>query len=53
MLLEEVPPNSMRDDLYINTVITPHDKVKNSDKLMVKRILMQEVARKELEVIAK
>lgn len=53
MLLEEVPPHPFRDEIYINTVITPHEEVKNSDKLMVKRILLKEIAREELKVIAK
>lgn len=52
MILEEVPPHPSRDDIYINSVITPHDEVKNSDKMMVKRILLKEVATKELKVIA-
>ena len=52
MILEEVPPHPFRDDIYINSVITPHDEVKNSDKMMVKRILLKEVAIKELKVIA-
>ena len=52
MILEEVPPHPFRDDIYINTVITPYDEVKNSDKMMVKRILLKEIAIKELKVIA-
>ncbi len=52
MILEEVPPHPFRDDIYINSVITPYDEVKNSDKMMVKRILLKEVATKELKVIA-
>jgi len=52
MLLEKVPPHPNRPDIYINSVITPHDEVKNSDKMMVKRILLKEVAIKELKVIA-
>jgi len=52
MILEEVPPHPFKDHIYINTVITPHDEVKNSDKMMVKRILLKEVAIKELKIIA-
>ncbi len=52
MILEEVPPHPFRDDIYINSVITPYDEVKNSDKMMVKRILLKEIATKELKVIA-
>ena len=51
MILEEVPPHPFRDDIYINTVITPHGEVKNSAKLMVRRILLKEIARSKLEVI--
>jgi len=52
MILEKVRSHKLRDDIYINIVITPHDEVKNSDKMMVKRILLKEVATKELKVIA-
>lgn len=52
MILEEVPPHPFRDDIYINSVITPYDEVKNSDKMMVKRILLKEIATKEIKVIA-
>ncbi len=52
MILEEVPSHPFRDDIYINSVITPYDEVKNSDKMMVKRILLKEIATKELKVIA-
>ncbi|MCK4688417.1 MAG: hypothetical protein KAT66_09835 [Candidatus Lokiarchaeota archaeon] len=52
MLLEKVPPHPFRSEIYINTVITPHEEVKKSDKMMVKRILLKEVATKELKVIA-
>jgi hypothetical protein len=52
MILEEVTPHPFRDDIYINSVITPHNKVKKSDILMVKRILMKEIVRKNLEIIS-
>lgn len=52
MILEEVVPHPFRDDIYINKIITPDKKVKKSDILMVKRILMKEIAQKDLEMIS-
>ncbi|MFO7795056.1 MAG: hypothetical protein ACQERB_03625 [Promethearchaeati archaeon] len=37
-----------RDDIYINHVIVPHDKVKEHDKLMIKRVLRKELSLAEL-----
>ena len=33
-----------RDDIYINNVIVPHDKVKEQDKRMIKRVLFKELS---------
>ena len=52
MILEEVTPHPFRDDIYINPVITSYNKVKKSDALMVKRILMSEIVRKNIELIS-
>ena len=43
MLLEMVQNHYYRDDIYINNVIVPHDKVKEDDKLMIKRVLLKEL----------
>ncbi len=50
MILEQVMPHSHRDDIYINEIITPHNEITQSDKQMVNRILLKEVARKEAEM---
>ncbi|MFX0043832.1 MAG: hypothetical protein ACFE8L_13045 [Candidatus Hodarchaeota archaeon] len=52
MRLEKVQPHPFKEHIYINIVITPHDEVKKSDRMMVKRILLGEIAREELKVIA-
>ncbi|MFX0007282.1 MAG: hypothetical protein ACFFA7_10470 [Promethearchaeota archaeon] len=50
MILEKVLPHPYRDDIYINEIITPHNKVTESDKQMVNRLLLEEVARREVEI---
>jgi hypothetical protein len=50
MLLEQVLPHPLRDDIYINEIITPHDKVPPSDKQMVNRLLLKEIARRGVEI---
>ncbi len=50
MHLEQVLPHPQRDDIYINEIITPHDMVSQNDKQLVNRILLKEVARRELEL---
>jgi hypothetical protein len=52
MILEQVLPHPYRDDIYINEIITPHSKVTQSDKQMINRLLLKEVARKRLELSA-
>jgi hypothetical protein len=52
MILEQVLPHPYRDDIYINEIITPHNKVTESDKQMVNHLLLKEVARREVEVLA-
>jgi hypothetical protein len=52
MRLEQVLPHPYRDDLYINEIITPHNQVSQSDKHMVNRLLLKEIARRGLEVSA-
>ncbi|MFX1554910.1 MAG: hypothetical protein ACFFBV_13355 [Promethearchaeota archaeon] len=39
-----------RDDIYINEIITPHNEITQSDKQMVNRILLKEVARTEVDI---
>ncbi|MHA1884432.1 MAG: hypothetical protein ACXAAI_08300 [Promethearchaeota archaeon] len=51
MILEEVLPHPLRDDLYINQIVTPHNEVKESDKNIIKRILLKEVARESIEIL--
>jgi len=44
MTLEKVKSHSYRDDLYINEIIASQDEIKENDKVMIKRILLKEVA---------
>ena len=44
MMLEKVKSHSYRDDLYINEIIASQDEIKENDKVMIKRILLKEVA---------
>ena len=50
MHLVKVLPHPDRDDIYINEIITPHNLVTQSDKQLVNRILLKEVARKEVNI---
>ena len=50
MILEEVLPHPSRDELYINQIVTPHNEVKESDKIIINRILLKEVARQSIEI---
>jgi len=52
MLLEQVLPHPHRDDIYINEIITPHNEVTRSDKQMINRLLLKEVARRGVEITA-
>ena len=52
MLLEQVLPHPYRDDIYINEVITPHNKVTQSDKQMIIHLLLKEVATRGVEITA-
>ena len=51
MILEEVLPHPSRDELYINQIVTPHNEVKESDKIIINRILLMEVARESIEIV--
>ena len=44
MTLEKVKSHSYRDDIFINEIIASQDEIKENDKVMVKRILLKEVA---------
>lgn len=48
MILEEVLPHPLRDEIYINQIVTPYNEVKESDKIIINRILLKEVAREQL-----
>jgi hypothetical protein len=52
MILEEVRPHPSRDDIYINFIVTPSNEIQLKDKKLVNRILIKEVARDELKVVA-
>ncbi|MFX0082109.1 MAG: hypothetical protein ACFE94_10185 [Candidatus Hodarchaeota archaeon] len=50
MILEEVLPHPTRDDIFINQIVTPNTEVKESDKIIINRILLREVARESIEM---
>ena len=50
MHLEQVLPHPSRDDIYINEIITPHDRITQSDEQLVNRILIKEVAKRTVEI---
>ncbi|MFX1304152.1 MAG: hypothetical protein ACFE9X_12425 [Promethearchaeota archaeon] len=50
MILVKVMSHPNRDDIYINEIITPHNEITQSDKQMVNRILLKEVARTEVDI---
>lgn len=50
MILEEVMPHPNREDIYINQIVTPHNQIKDSDKTLVKRILLKEIARRTAKI---
>jgi hypothetical protein len=45
MKLEEVIVNKTQKELYLQQVITPHNHVKDVDKQIIKKILLEEVKR--------
>jgi hypothetical protein len=50
-MLEEVLPHHFREDIYINQIVTSHDEVKESDKILINLILLKEVARESIEIV--
>jgi hypothetical protein len=44
MILEEVERHPHRQDIYIDNVITPHELVKENDKLLINLLLSKEVS---------
>lgn len=44
MILEQVLPHQYRDDIFIDKVITPHEKIKEIDKIIINRMLLREIA---------
>lgn len=52
MILEQVLPHPYRDDIYINQIITPHDKVSQGEKEIINHILLIEIANSKILKIA-
>lgn len=44
MILEQVQSHPQRTELYIDKIIIPHERVSESDKKIIKRILLKEIA---------
>ena len=50
-MLEEVLPHPTRIDLYIDQIVTSYEEVKESDKKLINRILLKEIARESIELV--
>lgn len=50
-MLEEVLSHPFREDIYINQIVTSHDEVKESEKIIINRILLREVVREIIEIM--
>ena len=50
MILEEVKPHPYRDDIYINQIVTPYNQIKKSERTLINRILLKEVARRTAKI---
>jgi hypothetical protein len=50
-MLEEVLPHPLKDDIYINQIVTSQDEVKESEKIIINRILLREVGRESIEIM--
>jgi hypothetical protein len=50
-MLEEVLSHPFREDIYINQIVTSYDEVKESEKIIINRILLREVAREIIEIM--
>ncbi|MFX1402336.1 MAG: hypothetical protein ACFE8V_13950 [Promethearchaeota archaeon] len=46
---EKVISHGQREELYIYKVLTPHDKIEEADKNILKSILLEEVTKEEEE----
>ena len=51
IMLEEVLPHPTRIDLYIDQIVTSYEEVKESDKKLINRILLKEIARESIELV--
>ena len=48
MRLEKVLNHKLREDLYINKIITPHQEIKPEEKMLINEILLKEVLNRRL-----
>ena len=44
MILEKVKSHSYREDIFIDEIVASQNEIKESDKIMVKNILLKEFA---------
>ena len=52
MILEEVLPHPFREEIYLNTIITPYNEIEFRVKKIINQILLIEVSNRRLEVAA-
>ena len=50
MILEEVLSHPFREEIYVNQIVTPHNLVKDSDKIIINKMLLREIARESIEI---
>ncbi len=50
-MLEEVLTHPYREDIYINQIVTSYEDVRESEKIIINRILLKEVARESIEIM--
>ena len=51
-MLEEVLSHPFREDIYINQIVTAQDEVIESEKIIINRILLKEIAREGIEIVS-
>jgi len=51
-MLEEVRPHPFKESIYINQILTPYDEVPETEKIIINRILLKEIAREGIEIFS-
>ncbi len=51
-MLEEVRPHPFRENIYINFIVTSSSEVPETEKIIINRILLREIARESIEIFS-